>query len=391
MAASPPAASPEFQAGRDMRLAYINIDSGIPWAGTKGASVHVRAVTGALAAAGHDVTCFVARGGEANDAARPVRVFPVRVEPFSARLADRIAAAMTDPERAVLQRREISALCLNESLERSVEADHARRPFDALIERYSLWSFGGARLAARLHVPLLLEVNAPLVEETRRFRHIGLVGVAQAIRCEVFEQADRLVVVSPTLARLVADEGGDVARIAVVPNGYDAGLVGPVQNRHPAGDLFTVGFVGSLKPWHGIEVLCDAFRRLARSHAGARLNIVGDGPMREWIEQFCAEHGLSDRVHLAGGVPHETIPDHLALFDVAVAPYPHSDDFYFSPLKVFEYMGAGRAVIASRIGQISEVIEHGRTGWLVPPGSAEALADGLARLASDRILRRRLG
>jgi glycosyltransferase involved in cell wall biosynthesis len=77
--------------------------------------------------------------------------------------------------------------------------------------------------------------------------------------------------------------------------------------------------------------------------------------------------------------------------DIATAPYPAGPDSYFSPLKLFEYMAAGRAVVASRTGQATGVVEHGRTGWLCEPGDPAALADALATLAADPVLRRRLG
>jgi glycosyltransferase involved in cell wall biosynthesis len=77
--------------------------------------------------------------------------------------------------------------------------------------------------------------------------------------------------------------------------------------------------------------------------------------------------------------------------DVAVAPYPKLENFYFSPLKVYEYMAAGLPVIASRIGQIAEVINHQLTGWLVPPGDAGALIEGFSQLQTLPELRRRMG
>jgi glycosyltransferase involved in cell wall biosynthesis len=77
--------------------------------------------------------------------------------------------------------------------------------------------------------------------------------------------------------------------------------------------------------------------------------------------------------------------------DVAVAPYPPQAEFYFSPLKVYEYMAAGLPVVASRIGQIEEAIRDGVDGVLCPPGDPEAFAAALLRLADDPLLRARLG
>ena len=96
------------------------------------------------------------------------------------------------------------------------------------------------------------------------------------------------------------------------------------------------------------------------------------------------------RVTVTGGLPHEQIPDVLRGIDVAVAPYPASEEFYFSPLKVLEYMAGGRAIVASRIGQLRQLIRDGETGLLVEPGSAPALAAAVRRLRADAGLRDRL-
>ncbi|MFQ5768587.1 MAG: glycosyltransferase family 4 protein, partial [Acidobacteriota bacterium] len=196
---------------------------------------------------------------------------------------------------------------------------------------------------------------------------------------------------------LAMEGGAPASRVHVIPNGFDPDLIPPV-NRHVrrvSGSqdtrFFTIGFVGSLKPWHGIEDLCRAFRFLARRHGAARLLLVGAGPMSDWVKRFALRSHLQDRIELTGKVPHSAVAGHLSRFHMAVAPYPQRERFYFSPLKLFEYMGSGLPVMATRTGQMEEILQHGRTAWLVPPGDPAALATGMARLAGDPALRRRLG
>ncbi len=93
----------------------------------------------------------------------------------------------------------------------------------------------------------------------------------------------------------------------------------------------------------------------------------------------------------AGGVAHQDVPQYLAAMDVAVAPYPALEDFYYSPIKLYEYMAAGRAVVASRVGQVAETIEDGVNGLLFDPGDRTGLINCLRRLQKDMALRNELG
>lgn len=113
--------------------------------------------------------------------------------------------------------------------------------------------------------------------------------------------------------------------------------------------------------------------------------------MRPWVETFARRHGLESRIRITGSCDQKTAARMVSGFDIAVAPYSEQEDCYFSPLKIFEYMGAGRAIIASRVGQAAEILEHERTAWLVEAGNVAALAGALGHLAADPSLRLRLG
>jgi glycosyltransferase involved in cell wall biosynthesis len=104
---------------------------------------------------------------------------------------------------------------------------------------------------------------------------------------------------------------------------------------------------------------------------------VGEGLEREWCARIARELGLADTVVFTGSVPHEQVPQYVAAMDVATVPYGKLDQFYFSPMKLFEYMAAGRPTVAASLGQIAEVVDHGRDGWLYEPGNAQSLAQGI--------------
>ena len=135
----------------------------------------------------------------------------------------------------------------------------------------------------------------------------------------------------------------------------------------------------------------EAFAQAHRGVSHFRLLIVGDGPERASLETDVRARGLSRDVTFTGAVAPEAVPGLLASVDAAVAPYPAIARFYFSPLKVYEYMAAGRAIVASRIGQLEELLEDGDHALLCPPGDAAALAEVLLRLEGDPALCERLG
>ena len=351
-----------------MRIAYLLPDPGIPVGGVKGASVHVAEITRALARAGNRVLLVAMRAaGSAPDGVDLVVLDPGPLGRGPGGDAGRIAAV----ERFLAQ------------------AEPAIRAFgpDLLIERLSLFAGGGTDLARRLGVPRLVEINAPVTAE-----RAGYQGVADATLGEQLERRALLgahaVAVSPPLAEWARSRG--VAHVTVVPNGVDVERFAPdparaadVRRSFGIEGADVVGFAGSLKPWHGVDVLLGAAVHLADRRPRLRLLIVGDGPERAGLEAVAAAT-LPGRVHFAGPVPSAAMPAHLAAFDVATAPYvmPASGvGFYFSPLKVVEAMAEARPVVASRFGPIEDLL----AGWgrLVPPGDPAALAVALDDALDD--------
>lgn len=357
-----------------MRIAYVCADLGVPVFGRKGCSVHVQEVVRAFRRTGARVELFAARlGGDP-----PADLRAVRVHSLPAPVGDDLSA------------RERAALAANDDLRAALDAVG---PFDLVYERHALWSFAGMEYARDTGTPGLLEVNAPLVEEQAAHRRLVDRAAAERVAGRTFASAGALVAVSRPVADYLDRFPAARGRVRVVPNGVDPDRFPPdlVPSRPTDPGTFTVGFVGTLKPWHGLRVLVEAFGFVHRSDPATRLLIVGDGPERAALEADLAARGLSGATVLVGAVAPDDVPGLLASMDAAVAPYPARPDFYFSPLKLYEYLAAGRAVVASRVGQVTEVIDHGANGLLAPPGDAAALAAALERLKDDPGLRARLG
>lgn len=362
-----------------MRICYLCPDRGIPLDGHKGASAHVRGFARAAARLGHDVRVLTPEPG----APPPRGLHAVRIPTPS---ISREVGSLVPPRIG----RALAHLWGNVELERTLRHALSRFQPQLVYERHSPFSVAGTLVARQAGIAHVLEVNAPLAWEGSTYRRQAMPDAADAIERAALAHAGRIVAVSEELRSWLIASGVDGDRVSVLPNGVDASLFTPPGSvRRVAPRSRTVlGFVGSLKPWHGLDVLASAFRRLAddpRYH----LLAVGEGPAGGVLEALAAE--LPGRVTLAGAVPHERIPELLRGIDVALAPYPASEAFYFSPLKVLEYMAVGAPVVASGIGQLRELVRDGVTGVLVPPGRVDALVEAVRDLARDPDRRLALG
>ena len=358
-----------------MRIVYVSADRGIPVFGEKGASIHIQEMLRAFARLGHEVRCVAARAGDGPRHELSVDEVPQTVA----------GATRAEKERA--------AMAQADAIEARLNTLYREWPFDLIYERYSLWSAAGCRASKSLGVPIVTEVNAPLVLEQAAFRSLVCEDEARAIEAEVLMQSTALAAVSRQVSEYLTGAGADPVRVHVIGNAVDTGHFHPdviTAKLDIPEDAFVVGFTGSLKMWHGVDTLMEAFRAFHAQEPRAHLLICGDGPKRGWIDGFIAGAGLQDAVTMAGWVDHCDLPSLIARMDVATAPYPASDTHYFSPLKLYEYLAMGIPVVASDIGQTSELLAGSDAACLLSPGDSAALARALADLAIDPERRRKM-
>jgi len=344
-----------------MKILYAAIDQRVP--GTIGGAVHVTAVAEGLAALGHDVHVLASPGDG----------------PFPEYAG---WEAMTPP----LGLRQLRWLRAG----RVIEVARRVRP-DVVIERYYNFGGEGMRAARAVGALAVLEVNAPVVDHAgspkRWLDRALLVEPMRRWRDWQCRAADVIVTPSagivPAWARDRAVEiewGADTTR-------FRPDAKGPVPFTREAGELVVI-FAGAFRRWHGAVHLVEAIRRLrARGHRDIRAVFVGDGPERENVRR--AADGL-DGVVLAGAVAHERMPACLAAADVGVAPFdveahgPLRLGFYWSPLKVFEYMAAGLPVVAPDLDRLRGIVRHEREGLLYDARDPDGLASAIERLKDPR-------
>ena len=309
------------------------------------------------------------------------------------------------PRDAFWNFRELPTFVLNHAVE--VEASHAlgARPLSFVYQRYSLNNYAGIRIARSHGVPFVLEYNGSEIWMSRHWgRPLKYEALSERIERLNFARADLIVVVSRAMKEELVGRGVDPARILVNFNGVDEARYSPAVEGHRVRAEYglagktVVGFIGTFGPWHGADVLARAFTSLWHRHpelrSSLRLLMIGDGAGAAAARGIVADGGAGEGAVWTGLVPQEQGPSYLAACDLLVSPHvsnPDGTPFFGSPTKLFEYMAMGKGIVASRLDQIAEVLAHGRTAWLVEPGDAEALAEGVRRLALDETLRRRLG
>ena len=241
-------------------------------------------------------------------------------------------------------------------------------------------------------------MNAPFAYEQQHYRAgVTCPPLAHWVEGAIWRKARLVMAVSESLQSQLRRSRVKPELIHVLPNAvntrlFHTGLDGSlVRQRFNLEGRFVIGFVGTFKRWHGVDLLLSAFRDVRRTDPSSHLLLVGDGPIRPQLEQEVRNAGLTEAVTFAGALAHEDVPHYLAAMDTTIAPYPALDDFYFSPLKLFEYMAAGRAVVASRVGQVAEVVVDGVTGLLFEPGNLADLVGCIRRLRNNAALRKELG
>ena len=355
-----------------MRILYTAIDQTVP--GTTGGSVHVTAVAEGLAALGHDVHVLVTRGAgtfPSGPATNPVR-WTAMSPPF---MAPQLRWMRTGAVRRIV----------------------AELQPQVVMERY--YNFGGEAIfaAAAARAKTVLEVNAPVVDYAGSKKAIIdralLVEPMRRWRERICERADLIVTPSAAIlppqtpSRKIArlEWGADTER-------FRPGVSGEAPFARPAATVAI--FAGAFRSWHGAINLVRAVREL---RARGRIDIggvfVGDGPE---LASVRAEAEGVPGIVIAGAVPHAQMPAYLAAADIGVAPFeigahrPLSLGFYWSPLKIFEYMAAGLPVVAPAVDRIPAIVGNSREGILYDPAQPGALAEALATAAAPEV-RRTLG
>ncbi len=263
-----------------------------------------------------------------------------------------------------------------------------------IYERYNLFLLSGVMIQRKLRVPLLLEVNSPLVlERAKNSGGLSLLRMARWAEGFVWRNASLVLPVTQVLAQHVMGYGVPRERIEVIPNGINESHFEQAPSPEAAkqalgltGSL-VLGFTGFVRDWHGVDRVVS-WMASAAAPANAHLLVVGDGPVRADLEALASRLGIRERVTFTGVIDRERVPEHVAAFDIALQPAVTA---YASPLKMIEYLALGKAIVAPQEPNLLEILSDDENALLFDGTAPDGLESALTLLCSDSELRRRLG
>jgi glycosyltransferase involved in cell wall biosynthesis len=264
---------------------------------------------------------------------------------------------------------------------------------DFIYERYALNTFCGV-IAAQCHgIPLILEVNAPLRREQESLGQLAFKQLARFTEKWICSHATHTIVVTKALQELLAEDGISLGKLTVMHNGIDPTEINPgikgyrVRERYSLGDSTVIGFVGWFRKWHGLEMLFDASVADEIKRRGVRVLLIGEGPAKEELCQMVSDRGLDKVVTFTGPVAREEMAEHIAAMDIALQP---SAPPYACPMKIIEYMGMARCIIAPRQPNVLEMLDESSSALLFDPHSPSSLREAIIQAVCDPGLRLRI-
>ncbi|WNB16864.1 glycosyltransferase [Marivirga arenosa] len=259
-------------------------------------------------------------------------------------------------------------------------------------QHHDLFQTKGLKIAKKLGKPSVLFVDAPYVWEAKKWgvNRLGWEWFSKKWGdAKPLNMADLVLVVSEEVKQAVIDLGVNENKILITPctvstKRFNVNDATELRKSLDLENEFVIGWVGSFRKFHSLNLLLDAFQQISSSISNAKLLLVGDGPERYRLAERVEELGLIKRVIFTGNVPHNEVNAYIGSFDIAILPSESYSGFHYSPLKLREFFAAGVPVVASAVGDVKNVIEQSDGGWLVPPSSKDEIANMIQKIESNR-------
>lgn len=348
-----------------------------------GYATHQREVILALKALGHEVLPVIMGGTDASD------LSPLAQENYQASRIKVIIKKFvprflwTSFNNFKLRQHDIKAG------NRLKEAIVEFKP-DLIYERSEYLQDSGAKNASEAGIRYFLEVNAPFVEEMRSFEGYSLYeNKAHSIEKYKLKKADRVFAVSTSLADFLVNRYQcKKEKILVQPNCINPSKVSvntvesdQISSEFLLKDNDVIGFVGSMFPYHGVDILINAFAEVSKSHKNIKLMIVGDGSILNQLKSQAKQLGIESSVIFTGKIPHSQVFNYISVMDICIMA---KSNWYGSPVKLFEYGLMKKPIIAPDTSPVRDVMIHGKDALIVQDNVTD-LATAIKELIEDNV------
>ena len=348
-----------------MKIVYFSPHPRINLAAPSGPGTHMREVIAAFEEQGHEVVRFI-QGGE------KLNTTDTRID-FKKRSWKKFI-----PSLIWETLRDIQMIRLDKQIESRLLAFLLQEKPDLIYERSCYGMGAGMRAAEKLGIRYVVEMNAPYPEE-KALMHGKSLLQRMGSRHEKKQalHAYRTIVVSTAMKRYLMQKTQVSAdKILVVANAVNPSHIhfNPTRQAHireSYGFTFShmvFGFVGSIFPYHGVDIMIESFARIVKEYSHARMLIVGDGETLPQLQRRVKELTLEDKIHFTGNVPHAEVYDYLSVMDVTVMA---RSNWYGSPVKIFEYGAMQKAIIAPRVVPVEDVMKNEIDGILIDADEKE--------------------
>jgi len=295
---------------------------------------------------------------------------------------------------------------LNMSAYKEITNRHGNKKPVFVYQRYSLYDYIGARVSEKYNVPFVLEWNGSEIWISKNWDNAKFQyrSIAEKIERLNLEKADLVTCVSKELKASLISLGVPGDKILVNFNGVDVNKFSPfvngdgIRKKYGIENRIVIGFCGSFAKFHGAEILAETFGNILNHHEDYKnkitLMMIGEGNTLANVKRILKRNKAMDNAVCVGSVAADNVPEYLAACDILVASHIPNDDgseFFGSPTKLFEYMAMGKAIAASELNQIGEILQNNKNALLFKPGDIDEMEESIVLLIEDDNLRMKLG
>lgn len=258
-------------------------------------------------------------------------------------------------------------------------------------EQHDLFPGRGFKLAKKHNVPFVIYVHAPQVWEASKWgvSRPGWGKLLEKLEAKSLKRADMVACVSNQVAEKLIEMGIPQDKILISPMAVDAHLFdnntsNDVEETYDLRNKYVIGWTGSFRSFHGLDILLKVFEKVHRTIKNSRLMLVGDGAEKEEMMRMAEDLGISDAVIFTGRKSFTEIPSYVNAFDLAIVSARKAEDFHYSPLKLREYLGAGKTTLAPNAGEIPKKFQDDIHLKLYNVGDVEGTAQNIIELFNDK-------